>query len=46
MDKNSTSNDLISRAIDFYSWTMSISGKYYSIQNSVYRPLRKKKLNQ
>lgn len=31
MDKNSTSNNIISRAIDFYSWTLSLSGKYCSI---------------
>lgn len=27
MENNTTSNNIITRAIDFYSWTMTISGK-------------------
>lgn len=30
MDKNSTSHGILERAIDFYSWTLTLSGKISS----------------
>lgn len=43
MEKNNTTDNIITRAIDFYSWTLTFSGEIFNFEQNIFTRFEKKK---